>query len=299
MTKEASTHVGFSDETRWNTGRFRALALVTMEETKRERVNSNLLAILQESGVKEFKWKNCDGARERFAAEKMLAYALQEAILGTLRIDVLIWDIEDSRHKIRGRDDIANLQRMYYHLLKQVLTKRWPERSKWLLIPDENTAIDWDNVEDFVDRAGFIVKIWKDLFTGGKFKLRMIREFKIDDIVPCHSSQEPISQLADLFAGLGVYSRDNYDRYDAWLEQNDTQRSLLGNIKKVSRSFSLSEKERFPLIKQFNDRCKKNKMYVSLRKNRGFMTMKPSMPVNFWLYEAQREEDKAPIKNPN
>jgi len=120
------SHVGFSDESYWNIGRYRSLGLVTTSVDLHASLENELLCLLEKSEVREFKWKKLDGAKERFAAIKMCEFAIENALARKLRVDVLIWDIQDSRHNVPGRDDIANLQRMYYHLFRNVLRARWP-----------------------------------------------------------------------------------------------------------------------------------------------------------------------------
>ena len=60
-----------------------------------------------------------------------------------LRVDILIWDMDDSRHKNSGRDDNENLSRMYYHLIQNTLSKGWDKGSTWLLVPDHQSSINW------------------------------------------------------------------------------------------------------------------------------------------------------------
>lgn len=98
-----------------------------------------------------------------------------------------MWDTEDARHKVLLREDIANLQRMYYHLFKNVLRLRWPSNAVWQLYPGGHTAMDWECVQDFLDRAGENGEIEKSLFTRGAFRLRLQREFAIEKIsLHCH-----------------------------------------------------------------------------------------------------------------
>jgi hypothetical protein len=101
------THVGFADESYWNIGRYRSLGLVTASVELVDRLQGDLKRLLDESGVAEFKWKNLDGAKERFAAIKMCKFAIENALARKLRVDVLIWDIQDSRHNVPGRDGIT------------------------------------------------------------------------------------------------------------------------------------------------------------------------------------------------
>lgn len=160
-------HVGFADESHYNIGRYRGLGLVSLEVKNLRRLEVDLKSHLDQSNVNELKWKNIDGAKERLAAKKMLSSAVSHAKGGTLRTDILIWDIEDPRHKIRGRDDLANLERMYNKLFKNVMIERWPDKSTWQLYPDENTAMDWTSLEDFLDNVSSRLEIGRDLFTRG------------------------------------------------------------------------------------------------------------------------------------
>jgi hypothetical protein len=207
--------------------------------------------------------------------------------------------IEDSRHKIRDRDDVANLQRMYYHIFKNVLSKRWPDKSSWILYPDQNTAIDWDTIEDILDIKSSNIEAYSNLFTKGRFKFRLKEEFNIREIVPCGSKYEPLIQLGDLYAGMAIYSRDSYNMYChlsqtyfATVKQLSLFDVEIDNSIKPSRA----DKERCRLIFEFNKLCKSKKLGVSLDTYRGLRTRDPSNPINFWWYEPQHELDKAPLK---
>ena len=97
-------------------------------------------------GISEFKWQNLSSARERFAALKLFDVVYEEVLKRQLRVDALIWDTEDSRHRVKMRDDRANLGRMYHHLLVSILTRRWPNGLVWDLHPDENSALNWREI---------------------------------------------------------------------------------------------------------------------------------------------------------
>jgi hypothetical protein len=288
------THVGFSDESNWNVGRFRSLGLITTPLCYMEELENRLSNILEESGLEEFKWKKLKNARERFAAEKLCKFVIEQALSNHLRVDVLVWDIQDRRHTVVGRDDIANLQRMYYHLFRNTLRLRWPDNAVWRLYPDEHTAIDWETIRDCLDHVSSHVEIEQSLLTIGKFKLRLKNEFGLEDIVSARSSDHALLQVADLFAGMAVFSKEKYDEYKAWLKSNSPQLSLLKE--EVHENWSNSDRERFRVLKAFDDTCKENKLGVSLNTKRGLWTPDPKNPINFWIYEPQHPEDKAPVK---
>jgi len=289
------THVGFSDESNWNQGRFRSLGLVTTSHNQLGILNKDLQKILAESNVSEFKWKKLTGAKERHATKKLIDFAVSQVCGGNLRIDVLIWDIEDSRHKVQRRNDIANLQRMYYHLFRNVLRMRWPNNAVWQLNPDEHTAIEWDTIQDCLVNVSERVEVENNLFTGTKFTYRLQKEFGIRTIKPVNSQQEPLLQLADMFAGLAVFSREKFEEYKQWLQNKSAQLQLFDDSQKQEK-ISRSSIERFEVLRELNRKCKHHKLGVSLCSSKGLLTHDPAKPLNFWLYEAQDPKDKAPTK---
>jgi len=209
---------------------------------------------------------------------------------------VLVWDIQDSRHAIVGRNDIANLQRMYYHLFRNVLRARWPNEAIWRLHPDEHTAIDWETIEDYLGAVSMRIEAERSLLTGGKFRLRIRQEFGIDDITPSKSRERPLLQLADLFAGLAVFSREKFNEYQVWLRSASGQ-TLLFEDETLASDPSRRTRERFRVLKILDEECKRRKLGVSLKTRCGLWTPNPENPINFWMYEPQHDEDKAPTRN--
>lgn len=80
MTGQHVTHVGFSDESHWNIGRFRALGLVTLPVQYLRDFNEELREELRKSGIQEFEWKKLRRAKERFAAQQMCMFAIRKAL---------------------------------------------------------------------------------------------------------------------------------------------------------------------------------------------------------------------------
>lgn len=287
MNKALVTHVGFSDESNWNTGQFRSLGLVTAPINIVDQLEEELRRLLKDYKTYEFKWKKLKCAKERFTAIKMCNFAIDKACRNLLRIDVLVWDIRDIRHHVRGRDDIENLQRMYYHLFRNVLRKRWPKDAVWRLYPDEHTAMDWQKVEDCLKSAGRRLVGERSLFG-----VRLQKEFSLQEIVSVRSVNHPLLQLADLFCGMAVFSREKFDEYQGWLEANCNQLHLTGDTPDVRPS--RSSKERFEVLKTFDEGCKKHCIGVSIKQKRGLWTPNPENPLNFWMYRAQHPLDRAP-----
>jgi hypothetical protein len=258
-------------------------------------LEDELLRLLEESGVSEFKWKKLYGARERFAAIKMCEFAIENALARKLRVDVVIWDIQDSRHRVPGRDDIANLERLYYHLFRNVLRARWPDDAIWRLHPDEHTALDWETVKDCLEAKRTSIEVDRTLFPVVGFKVRLRREFGIEEIQPVSSGDHPLLQLADLFAGLAVFSREKFRDYQTWNEATSQQKRVFDEADAANGPSRRSE-ERFIFLKKFDALCKQKRLGVSQKTKQGLWTPKPENPINFWLYEPQHPEDKGPQK---
>ncbi len=253
---DRATHVGFSDESNWNQGRFRSLGLVSSQIDDAAESERRLAGLLRESGLQEFSWKKLDGARERFAAMKLARFSIAMACAGRLRVDVVVWDIEDSRHKVFGRDDIANLHRMYHHLFRNVLRARWPAEAFWRLHPDEHTAMDWMAVQKRLAGVADHFEMERSLFTEGEFRLRLCHEYGLEEVESVSSRDHPLLQLADLFAGLAVFSRDKYAEYRRWLSGNSDQPTLFAEPHdEVVASRRLKERCRYYAISMKRARC--------------------------------------------
>ena len=290
------THVGFSDESNWNTGRYGSVALVTMPLEARQPLEGGLGHVLKECGLGEFSWERFGGVRERGAAEGMCHLAIDKACCRLLRVDALIWDKVDRRHNVRGRDDIANLERMCYHLFRNVLRLRWPRNAVWRMYVDRHAGVDWDRLARCLEAAserGEMDRSWQG---RGWDSIRVSREYRLEEIVVSSSRECPLVQFADLFAGMAAFSWNQGDAYQAWLRAASKQ----------SRGFRHGEKapaltrrsvERFRLLQHFVGCCEQRGVGVSLGGAAGGLwTRYPSNPINFWLYEPQCPQDKAPTR---
>jgi len=297
MNTTDPTHLAFSDESNYLTGRYRSLGLVTMVALVAEGLCQELKEILDQSDVRELKWQKLTSARHRFAAIKAIDALLPHLLSGAGRVDVLVWDVEDSRHSVKRRDDITNLQILYYQLFKNVFRMRWSTDAVWRLVPDENNQLDWDRLEEFLRGASSEGHLDRDLLSGGRMVFRIQKHFGIKSIEPCHSHEVPLAQLADLFAGLASYSRSSYGTFDAWLRERCDQMVLFGEEESASPSFSCADIERCAVVQHVHDACREAKMGLSLKSSGGFRTRDPNRPLNFWWYIPQHPDDKAPVKD--
>ncbi len=283
--------IAYSDES-YSTERFRSIATFSFSEKVYGYIRSELLNILKESDVSEFKWHKLKDAKYRFCALKLV-----EAVIGFLgkydvRIDVLIWDTQDSRHQVPGRDDTANFERMFFHLHSQAL-KRRPRNARWKIYPDRRLEIDWETVALCLQAVGKRIEVidlplLNSFFADSYYQIREFSEVE--------SHEHPCCQVADLFAGLAVFSKTHYSPFKEWRKKKIPS---LGLFQENDPVISNREVNRFDVLKYLNDCCKKKKLGVSLDTFGCLCTRNPRYPINFWHYEPQHDQDKAPSKKVN
>jgi hypothetical protein len=264
---------------------------VSLPEEYSSNCEVRLQAILSSHNVSELAWKNLRSADLRNVAIAWFSVIFDLACVRRLRIDVLCWDTHDMRHAIPGRDDTQNLHRMYYHLLKNVCTKRWPNEARWTIYPDEQSELRWGSIEEFLNYASEGRTDSRNMFTG----LSYTDEFHCQGFVPQESHERPLVQVADLFAGLAVYSREHHERFLYWFRADEPK--LFMDIAPVN--LSTGDRERCRVLDSLDRLCKMYALGVSLRTNKRLQTYEPDSqgrPINFWWYEAQHKDDRAPTR---
>ena len=276
----------YTDESYITGERYRSIAAFSYKANYKDVIYNDLKKLLEESNIKEFKWQKLKDAKYKFGAIKFIDYVLNNISKYDIRVDIIIWDTHDERHKIQGRDDDANFERMFFHLLKTTM-KRRPKNSNWYIYPDQKNGIDWNTVRNCLKAEGLHTELYKTLF-GDFFNNPF---YHIKSFQEIDSSKTPCCQVADLFAGLSVFSINCYPKFLNWKSQK--QLSLF-NTKKIK--FTNREKVRFEVIQHLNKACKESKLGVSLDKGCGFRTFSPNNPINFWRYTPQHEKDKAPTR---
>lgn len=281
--------VSYSDESGTGGERHTCMASVSFKHEKLEEIHSKLSIILSDSDVNEFKWQKLKDAKYRCCAIKLLDYFWDLIGHADARMDAIIWDHQDSRHTIKRRDNSANFGRMFFHLHHAAL-KRRPRNSAWSLFPDEKVDIDWDTVSSCVTAAGERFDRFEFELSGEFF---LDQYFKIEQFEQVESHKERPCQIADLFAGLALFSITHYDKYKQWKSQKSPTLNLFDEKKYEP---SNREANRFEVLDHFNVGCKKRKLGVSLDSHRHLRTINPLYPINFWHYEPQHENDKAPVK---
>lgn len=224
----------FTDESYTTGERYRSIAAFSFPTKFREDIFQSVAKILEDSGVTEFKWQKLRTAKYKFCAEKIILYCIDLIWKKDARVDILTWDIQDRRHNVRQRDDISNFGRMFFHLFKSVICYR--ERgSVWQIFPDERPEIDWETINDCLNSIGrrqepTPISLFGDAFIKENIEIECFEQAK-SHLVPC-------CQIADLFAGLSVFSINNYSKYRQWKEGQNFTLNLFGESTELKLSNS-------------------------------------------------------------
>ncbi len=288
MIQADCSHVAFSDESNWNKGRFRSISLVSASVEDARTLHQDLNMLRLHHGKSEYKWRDIKQGQGTALTDFFFAHR------DRMRVDVLVWDIEDSRHGgMFNRDDRANFARMYYHLLHNVLKRRWPHGARWIIYPDAQKEVDWLALERCLNWKSWAIE--EHLFTeqGGSG----FREFyNINGLHCVNSAKYLLVQLADLFAGLATYSRTAFGKYQQWKFERNPTPPMFGpsDCGAKQTKLSLNDRERLPILDHVRQEASRHGLQVSLESSEGLCTRNPANRLNFWLYTPQRLSDKAP-----
>jgi hypothetical protein len=288
---EGITHCAFSDESGYNFGRYRSIAMVSFPHRNLDSIDEQIFAILQAANVREFKWMKLNDAKMRFCAIALVNLVIDQILQGEFRVDTLTWDIEDSRHNVIGRDDQENFRRMYYQIFKNVFRQRWDGPCIWHMFPDEHGSVDWENLHEFIERE--LDKLRNELSTPDD-EAGLKNLVGLERIRAVQSSQCYPVQICDLFAGMATYSLANYSKFYEWQFISSGQTRFFQSEPPVC--LTNRDKERCKVLNHFNRLCKDHRLGVSLGTKRGLWTPNPNNPLNFWLWIPQSDMDKAPVK---
>lgn len=99
-------YVVFSDESSHTDGDFRSIAAVSLPCSRHNdivRMSDQLTTILESSTKGELKWRNVKrNSRKNALRAKASINFVFSSLSQNLRVDVVIWDIHDSRHSVEN-----------------------------------------------------------------------------------------------------------------------------------------------------------------------------------------------------
>ncbi|MDZ7704044.1 MAG: hypothetical protein U5L04_06120 [Trueperaceae bacterium] len=287
-----SDYVVFTDESYVTGSRLRSIAALSVSRKYFSLVEQRLSTIIKSRSIKEFKWKDLASEKHKDCAIELLTFVIEAAQCHEVRIDVVVWDTQDARHSVQNRDDRSNFERMFYHLLNASM-KRRRRGATWTILPDEKNDVDWQILNDCLNAAGNkrdyqpLSNVSRDFLSDEYYRVYNFREV--------HSHEQPITQVADLFAGLSVFSQTHYEDYQQYLASQNIG-GLFDSLLAAPARLSNSVGVRCKVLENFYRMCRDKKMGVGLETKQRLYTRIPTNPLNFWLYEPQGEYDRAPTK---
>jgi hypothetical protein len=281
--------IAYSDESYITAHRYRSISTMSFAESASSSVHATLEQVYRSSDVREFKWKKLESAKYRHCALKMIDALMRNLATWNVRIDTIIWDTHDSRHSVKNRDDSSNFERMFFHLHHAALRRR-PKGAKWRLYPDERMGVDWANIRECLTAVGRRQELIRSPLFGDFFADKHYHISAFDEV---ESKDSPCSQMADLFAGIAVFSRTHHNEFWSWHSKKTPSLGLL-ELENIRESNSTTE--RFDVLAHLNHACKTRSLGVSLKREGGLHTYDPRNPINFWLYKPQHLKDVAPRK---
>lgn len=288
----------YSDESGIFDHRFQSIAVVSGKEGMLEELRNKLQEEIDNRQIREVKFSEMIGYNSPIAeaARQFIRIAVKDfAISRKIRMDILTWDTLDSRHAVPRRDDFANLGRMYYHLLTH-MAKQWSQ-IHWNLYPDKNPKVDWKETAKYLN----VTSLHRPNLQQPKLvKAPEYEKLQFGRIQQVDSIEEPLVQLADLFAGMARYSYEDGPQCVQWLDSQVSKRQL--KFKKLCPMNNIRDRHTrkreclYQLIGKLYRLCGQHKLYVSIHEKGCLWTRICSEPINFWSYEPQGSYDKAPIK---
>ena len=166
--------------------------------------------------------------------------------------------------------------------------------SSWYILPDEKMDINWNNVYDCLNHVGRWTEIKENPLFGEIF---FTKNYTVKKFQQISSIKYPCCHIADFFAGISVFSINNYHKYLNWLSAMDRQIQMFPIVEQTP--LSNSDRYRLMILHQLISLCQENKLGVSIKSKRCLNTPNPSNSINFWHYTPQHELDKAPRRNNN
>lgn len=281
-------YFAFSDESNYTDGQYRSIALFAINEDNFQEFQSNVNIILDEYNIriKSFKWKEIKNNNKTNALVDILKKLFNLMENNKARIEIMTWNIKDSRHDIPGRVDTLNLSYMYDKLIKDFANRYLNDDDCLYLFPDQNSAINWKELEEILFNQDIYIKTYNEEFDA----ILLSKKIKI---MESSTENDPLIQMADIFAGIAKSSFKDYDSYERWLEPQQQR------LFETPQKFTNRQKYRFKIYKLIDEWAKENKLKISLKSTRGFISHNPNAPLNFWLYKPQHKNDKAPTRFDN
>jgi hypothetical protein len=282
--------MAYSDESGCFTENYQSIGVVSGRAEDLGRLKRELFQILDNNKVKEIKFEKVRTHLPKIkTAREFTDKAFEYIDAHALAIDVLFWCLNDTRHNIINRDDQANLGRMYYKILRNI-SEKW-KATNWMLVPDTGSKLNWQEVIRYLNKTTLVRRPYLlSLFEEDRYPLNF------QSVIPRDSINEPLVQLADLFAGMARYSIGKNDLCKIWLREQHRSNQPGLFYDERENAISKHNSNRIGLLNQVYVEAKKRSLGVSLTTNGYLKSFKKTSPLNFWHYRPASSKDKAPTR---
>ena len=154
----------------------------------------------------------------------------------------------------------------------------------WNFYPDVNSKINWREIISYLNMTRLQKKKNPLLI---ELMLEENPRFRFGEVKQLPSIQEPLIQLADLFAGLARFSHEENVDCTNWVvspKDGWQHKMKLCQDSKVN-NLNRTKECRYKLIGELYHLCGKHSLWVSIRTKKHLWTRKPNSPINFWDYK--------------
>ena len=290
----------YSDECNYNVWNYWSIWVISGKQSSLQFLKDELDELLKHYKKQciEYKKINGDSTKEKLAI-KFVIQTLEHCVKWDVRIDILTWNNSDTRNWIRWRDNIANLIRMYYRIITYSIENWKWETIEWDFYPDEHTAINWKT--DVIEHIENTNLSRRNKFENTIFwKLKNFHYPKINNHNEIKSHENTLLQIIDVYTGLCNFSFLNWEDFIKWKDHSDRKKLSQLTMPDFDEKLDFSKwnLSKFRLLDIFLEKCKKDKLWISINTNKYLNTPDKwrLSNINFWPYIPQHENDKAPLK---
>lgn len=285
--EEDKVFQAYSDESGINVGdRYTSVSVVSGEAEVLNCLRDKLNKTLRDKNIDEVKFFKIKGYKSPFtqAAISFIECVVNDfARYNKVRVDTITNDNKSLERDNYGDGDKPDLERIYYSVLTDIV-RRW-RYTKWGFYADVNSKVNWKEIVSYLNRTKLRKRVEKPLLI--KLMLDENPEFEFSEVKQVDSVEEPLVQLADLFAGMAKFSHDSVE-YNVncaeWLKRskNEKQGELIKLVKQDNWHIEKSVECRYRVIGRMVSICHGHRLYVSINSENHLRTWRPANPINFW-----------------
>ena len=276
----------YSDESGINVGdRYTSVSVVSGEAEVLNCLRDKLGKTLRDKNVDEVKFSEIKryGSSVAKAAINFIECTVNDfAIYNRVRVDTITTDNACLAGDNYDSGNKPELERMYYCVLANIV-RRW-RYTKWGFSPDMNSGINWSEIVSFLNMSRLQKRVKKPLLI--ELMLSEDVQFQFSEVEQLNSAEEPLVQLADLFAGMARFSHEDNVNCAEWVERwrDVKQGELIPYMARNNGNITRSKECRYRLIGGLYFLCRRHGLYVSIRSENHLKTWRPQNPINFWDY---------------